>query len=84
MPANYSWQEAIKQAANSFVNKKTAEALPEALEQYLMKLQMNIALSNHEEKMYSTWLWIKNLNEERILKGRKLSGEPEDFNFWPP
>lgn len=81
MPANYSWQEAIKQAANSFVNKKTAEALPEALEQYLMKLQMNITLTNQEDKMYSTLLWIKDLNEGRILKGRKLSGEPEDFNF---
>lgn len=81
MPANYNWQEAIKQAANSHVNKKIAEALPEALEQYLMKLQMNIGFSNHEDKMHSTFNYIKKFTEERILRGRKLSGEPEDFNF---
>lgn len=81
MPAHYSWQEAIKQAANSFVNKKIAEALPEALEQYLMKVQMNIAVHNYQESMHKTWLWIKEQAESRIIRGRKLSGEPEDLNF---
>ena len=81
MPANYNWQDAIKQAANSFVNKKTAEALPEAWEQYLMKRQMNIAFSSESEHMHQTSLQMKKFYEELILKGRKLSGEPEDFNF---
>ena len=82
MPANYNWQDAIKQAANSFVNKKTAEALPEAWEQYLMKKQMNIAFSSETEHMHKTFLQLKKFYEELILQGRKLSGEPEDFNFW--
>lgn len=81
MPAHYSWQEAIKQAANSFVNKKIAEALPEALEQYLMKVQMNIAVHNYEASLYKNWLWIKEQDVSRIIRGRKLSGEPEDLNF---
>ena len=81
MPANYNWQEAIMQAANSFVNKKTAEALPEAWEQYLMKLQMNIAFTIPNEGMYKSWIHLKKFNEDLILKGRKLSGEPEDFDF---
>jgi hypothetical protein len=81
MPANYNWQEAIKQAANSFVNKKIAEALPEAWEQYLMKRQMNIAFSIENESMHKTFLQLKKFYEGLILKGRKLSGEPEDFDF---
>jgi hypothetical protein len=81
MPANYNWQDAVKQAANSFVNRKTAEALPEAWEQYLMKKQMNIAFSSESEHMHKTFLHLKKFYEELILQGRKLSGEPEDFNF---
>jgi hypothetical protein len=81
MPANYNWQEAVKEAANSFVNKKTVEALPEAWEQYLMKKQMNIAFSSETEHMHETFLYLKKMHEELILLGRKLCGEPEDFNF---
>lgn len=80
MPANDDWQDAIKEAANSFVNKKTAEALPEAWEQYLMKRQMGIAFST-EDSMHKTALYLKKFFEELILLGRKLSGEPEDFDF---
>jgi hypothetical protein len=80
MPANYNWQDAIKQAANSFVNKKTAEALPEAWEQYLMKKQMNIAF-NKEDSMHKTFLQLKEFYRDLFILGRKLSGEPEDLNF---
>lgn len=81
MPANYNWQDAIKQAANSFVNKKTAEALPEAWEQYMMKKQMNIAFSSETELLHKSFLNLKKFREDMILLGRKLCCEPEDFNF---
>ncbi len=81
MPANYNWQDAIKQAANSFANKKIAETLPEAWEQYMMKKQMNIAFSSETDHLHKAFLDLKKFYEELLLHGRKLSGEPEDFNF---
>jgi hypothetical protein len=80
MEAHIDWAEAVKNAAKKYTCKKIAEALPEAWEQYMMNIQLNIAFPN-EQKFKRSGDAIRNMYEEGILLGRKVNGEPEDFNF---
>ena len=75
---HYDWYEALELALVSYRCKKIAEALPMALEQYQMKIQMGIAFSceNKRDQNYIRSIWLNN-----ILTGRRLNGEPEDLNF---
>jgi hypothetical protein len=76
MEANLDWAEAIKITAKKYRNQKIAEALPQACEEYMINIQMNIALNT--EKRDSG---IRKIYEDGILKGRKLNGEAEDLDF---
>ncbi|CAF4659591.1 unnamed protein product [Rotaria sp. Silwood1] len=76
MDANLDWAEAVKRAAKKYRNQKIAEALPQAWEQYMINIQMNIAFNT--EKRDSG---IRKIYEDGILKGRKLNGEPENLDF---
>lgn len=46
----------------------------------MMNIQLNIAFPN-EQKNKRSWDAIRKMFEEGILLGRKVNGEPEDFNF---
>jgi hypothetical protein len=80
MEAGLNWAEAIKKTATKYTCKKTAEALPEAWEQYMMNIQMNIAFPTVTDK-HKTEDYIRNMYKDGILLGRKLNGETEDLNF---
>ena len=78
--SNMNWKEAIKIAAQKYRLRKTAEALPEAYEQYLMNIQMGIGFAN-ENKLFDTFQERKQDYINSIFIGRKLNAEPEDLNF---
>jgi hypothetical protein len=77
---NVSWQEGIMKAAIKYRFNKIAEALPEAYEQYLMNIEMNIAFPVDDD-WDATDDEIRNIYITSTLKGRKLNGEPEDFDY---
>ena len=76
--SHYDWFEALQLALNRHTCKKIAEALPMALEQYQMNIQMGIAFpaegKNEHNPLREIWL-------QNILNGRRLNGDPEDLNF---
>ncbi|CAF3773379.1 unnamed protein product [Rotaria sp. Silwood1] len=78
--ANANWEDGIKTAAIKYYTKKVAEALPEAYEQYLLNLEMNIGFSVDEKWNFDMNRRLDMLTELLFL-GRKERGEPEDFNF---
>ncbi len=79
MSADIDWAEAIKKTAVKYNNKKIAEVLPQAWEQYMINIQMNIAFDSRYR--FNTDNGIRKMYETGILLGRKLNGEEENFNF---
>ncbi len=75
--ANHNWMNAIELAVQKCKARKTAESLAAAWEQYMINIQTGIAFPKerqiHEE--------LRDQVAEQILTGRKLNGEPADFNF---
>ncbi len=76
--SHYDWFEALQRALNGYKCKKIAEALPMALEQYQMNIQMGITFPAEGKNTHNPIrkIWLQN-----ILNGRRLNGEPEDLNF---
>lgn len=76
--SHYDWFEALQIALKRYRCKKIAEALPMALEQYQMNIQMGIAFPADHKYTHNEvrGIWLQN-----ILNGRKLNGEPQDLNF---
>ncbi len=77
--AGADWKEALYFAAINHKNAMVADILPTIHEEYLMKKNSGIQLTQEKEESYSfdnsTW-W-----KEHILIGREKNGEPRDFNF---
>ena len=69
--------EGLKIAYERYRCKKIAEALPAAFEEYEMNKQLGIAF----ETTGRGYDWLKKMQLEGILQGRKLNGEPGDLNF---
>ncbi len=75
--AHDNWIEALFQATDTHELKKLSEMLPQALDQYLFNLSLGIGFAQKKQN----WLDIRIMTANGILEGRKLNGEPEDFNF---
>ncbi|WP_147407453.1 hypothetical protein [Reichenbachiella sp. MSK19-1] len=76
--AHDDWQESVLDAVDRHKRQKVIEILPTIYEEYLMKKQIGIRLTpESRKKEYNSAKWMKDL----ILKGRKLQGEPENFDF---
>ncbi|TGE25942.1 hypothetical protein E5K00_12345 [Hymenobacter aquaticus] len=76
--AGPDWKTAVRQAAYEFRKQKLLTNLPLAFEAYHQRLAWGIAqpaLSDREPHR------LAEVVREHILAGRKLLGEPEDFNF---
>ena len=76
--AHEDWSKALEIALKRYRCKKIAEALPAALEQYRMNIEMGIAFPSEKRDNHDD---IRQMWLENILKGRKLNGDPEDLNF---
>ena len=73
-----NWRDATRIAGRNYICNKIVESLPEALNQYNLKRQLNISF--YDDKIdYNDSLRMIFL--ELILAGRKLNNEPEDLNF---
>ena len=75
--AHQDWKEGLYYAAAMHQNKKVAELLPSVYEDFLMKKEMGIALSESDTSDYN----LAKIWTERILKGREICGEPRDFDY---
>lgn len=74
----YDWREGLERCAEDYSRHKIAEALPEAYEQYCMYRANGLSFPEENNKSNA---WICKVVKERILKGRKLCGEPENLDF---
>ena len=76
--AHENWQEAVCIALEKYENRKIAEALPTAFEDYLFKRENGIGYEVRQEG----W-WTKAIEHtgNEILRGRELAGEPRNFDF---
>ena len=76
--SNHDWKEGLYYAAVMHQNQKVSDLLPSVHETYLMQKEIGI-LSPKKDKISD--FDLSKMWKERILQGRKISGEPEDFNF---
>lgn len=74
--ANEDWQMAIQLAVARYRTKKITENLPVAYEQYKMNLSLGISFPEHEQSRKECDFY-----NDLVLLGRKLMGEPEDFEY---
>ncbi len=70
------WREAIQLAADAYKNRMISRAMPAVYEDYLFKQQAGISY----ETIGESRSWIKDF-KQRILEGRKVLGEPENFDY---
>ena len=83
LPSHLNWDEAIIAGANKYVNTKIAESLDAAYDEYKMLIELGMFADKSEEeikKLYEKDDIVK-MYRNSILMGRRLNGEPEDFNF---
>ncbi len=83
LPSHLNWDEAIIAGANKYVNTKIAESLDAAYDEYKMLIELGMFADKTEEeikKLYEEDDIVK-MYRNSILTGRRLNGEPEDFNF---
>ena len=74
--AHYDFREALKKAHTKFQNKKIAEHLPMAHEQYLFNKKMGFLVETKK-----AFREIRKIYYDGILEGRVLNGEPRNFDF---
>ncbi|MEP6584190.1 MAG: hypothetical protein ABJA90_07980 [Ginsengibacter sp.] len=76
VPENMSWIEATQIAAANYRSIKIAESLPAAYDQYKMNLDLDITFPERDNSRRNADFY-----NDLVLLGRKLLGEPEDFNY---
>lgn len=74
----YDWREGLERCVEDYRRYKIAEALPAAYEQYCMYRASGMSFPEEHNR---TWDSIGEMIMKRILKGRKLCGEPENLDF---
>jgi len=76
------WRESILKTARNYEKEKIHQAFSIAYKNYLNRLKLGIGF-NHDLSDVNIKHTTELVNgyKERILKGRVLNGEPEDFNF---
>lgn len=73
-----SWREAIRQCWRDYLNGVIAEDLDLVWNEYLMYLEAGIVPAAEDKMHYKS---LADDVAQQILRGRVLSGEPEDLNF---
>lgn len=77
-----NWRESIIKTARNYEKEKIYEAFSIAYKNYLNRLNMGIGFNQDvSEDTINFQKTLVREYRERILKGRALNGEPEDFNF---
>lgn len=84
---HYDWREQMILTVAHYKNRKLAEALPLAYASYRMRIDTGIGYphriewttSTTGEKIDKSGFWLD--AKKRVLEGRRLLGEPMDWNF---
>ena len=76
--AGPDWRQALLKTVSEFKRRKLLEHLPPAYEAYVMREQVGIAHPQVHDKRTSR---IHEALKKQVLDGRKLLGEPENFDF---
>ena len=71
-----SWIYAVQLAAARYRTRKIAESLPAAFEQYKLKQSLGILYPEDESSVKESTFY-----NDLVLLGRKLLGEPENFDY---
>jgi hypothetical protein len=74
--AHYDFRQALVQAYNDYRNKKIAEHMPIAHEQYLFTKQMGFGFEKKHAHPEARNSWLSH-----ILNGRELNGEERNLDF---
>lgn len=78
---HYDWREAFNNCYTSYQKHKIVQALPLAYEQYKMYREMNIPFEEPNESRIASYQALIDYVKREILQGRKLNGEPANFDF---
>ena len=77
--ASHDWKEALRATLNKQRYNKLKEAIYPAYEEYNMFISNNFEFPvENENRLFQT---DSDKQMKEILQGRKIAGEPEDFNF---
>jgi hypothetical protein len=76
VPSDKSWIDATRIAASCYRSVKIGESLPAAYEQYKMNLDLGITFPEKENSRATAAFY-----NDLVLLGRKLNGEPENFDY---
>jgi len=81
--SHQDYRIALRIACQKYRFKKIAEHLPLALEQNKRERRLKeMGIDSYEEKENRLfYLELRKLHADSILLGRKVNGEPQDFNF---
>jgi len=74
---NEDWRQGLIKAAHKYKVKKIAEAMDYVFEEYEMRMDLGLTTEDAEPQLEAGY----DTTRQEILLGRKLSGEPEDFDF---
>ena len=76
--AHHDFREALKEAWDNYYIEKTAEALPHAYEQYMLRIRAG--LSFHIEYLESKKS-VREHHRNNFLRAREANGDPRNFDF---
>lgn len=76
--AHHDFREALKEAWEKYYIEKTAEALPRAYEQYMLRIQSG--LSFHVEYLESKKS-VREHHRNHFLRAREANGDPRNFDL---
>ncbi len=76
--ANYNWAKGLKETLHKYQIQERKDAIAPAYEQYCMYIENGISFENKSDGFSLT---MQQSRRVKILEGRKIVGEPEDFNF---
>lgn len=74
----YDWREAIIKTARKYERKQIYNFMDGAYNEYLQRRAMGISYEKPKEQHNES---LSEMIRTQIFHGRKLNGEPEDFNF---
>lgn len=77
--AHSNWREAVMNSSKMLENRLIARALPQAYEDYKMKMETGISF--YEDIAPIQEYELSKIVKEQIFEGRQLNGEPRDLNF---
>ena len=76
--ANDNWAEGLQETLKKYQIQERKDAISPAYEQYCMYVENGISF---EKKADDFSVIIQKSRRAKILEGRRIAGEPEDFNF---